>query len=325
MLKWNHSDLVLKETPKVRVLPSRWTACIRATVAFIIISVVAVSVALFTTDVFLSNARFSLWTNLAFLVPIVMAVISRARAEVVILTGMFVVSCINHACLFDDVLRLSLGATSFVFAAVGLSIIAIATAVFLRRDVPPAKKQGIDAGDSCATISAVFIVLGAMITMIVLLATEADPCLYPSPTPSDILLLVPLWRFVDFSTATSALVVVIAIWLRVRPKKLAPVIWSAMLLTLVTRLYVYAGLMSSATSYIIIGIVIVLGVAIGVVTCINDQLPTFYVRDIIVAVGLGGLALYIFLFDNTETMHGWWHLLAAAALTLIIDSQREQD
>jgi peptidoglycan/LPS O-acetylase OafA/YrhL len=118
----------------------------------------------------------------------------------------------------------------------------------------------------------------------------------------------------------AAIFVVVLVFLRAQ-RQMAVVLWTGVLVTLVLRLYVAAGLMAPLTSYIVLAVVTAF-VALGRLVVVVRDTRRYNCYDVVAALALGALAIYVFLFDNTKSMHGWFHVLAAAALSLVIDSQR---
>jgi len=296
-----------------------------------VLFVVALTSALYRPNDALSLARFSQWTNAVFVWPALRAAALGAYSETVVFALTLIVSVLHHGCLHDAAMRSALAAESFTLLGTTLIVIIVGTAVLATHSRP--RYRGY-AGVAALALSVLVAttVLGQAIFLV--RRGRLDGCGYlHEPNDGQYLALqapslVRVWSSVDFVTAFAALIVVFVYMFQTHVSVELGVFWLFVVVVLAGTLLDHAQLM---TDGILFAVLIVLAAAIiggrlVLWCCIDDArhvaaaMRRYSAGDVVGGLLLAGAAVAIFIGHNEPAFHGWWHVLAAAALYLVVES-----
>ena len=106
------------------------------------------------------------------------------------------------------------------------------------------------------------------------------------------------------------------------------VFWVFVVIVLAGTLLVEAALVEQSTLFAIVGVLTVLLVVgrLALWACFDRRddsrraVARYNCFDVVAGTLVGATALAIFIGHNSPEFHGWWHVLAAVALYLIVES-----
>ena len=286
--------------------------------ALVVVSIISAAIPTSTPEPDERGKRFSQWTNILFVWPVLSALLVRAYAVASVVSVTFLASVLHHGCLGVAECRSALADETFIIAGIGLTVIIIASGIALAHHH----------GTCCALVWVVALVaLTCTLTGIAIANAPAriDGCLLIDGTNAEKHELVRVWSIVDDATAVTAIVVAFADFFREPSSSALPLgaIYAIALLTVALSFYQTYGLVSGTTVSVIVGLAIVAFVVWQLVRWFASKRATRRTHSYLELAGaalLGVAGLLIFFLDNTTSAHGFWHVLAAAALLLIIDA-----
>lgn len=314
------------------------------------VTTLVIALATFRVDNAIALARFSLWTNVLFLWPVVRALSLGGASEAVVFVITLVVSAFHHGCAADALVRQSLAVDTYLVVAASLLTSVVAAASFavarirLLATTPARARTDIASRHRSllyAIVVAVSLVAAVSLSLFSLAVGAAargalDGCAYPTSAPdyADVIAprLASLWGVIDYVTAFSAIIVVLVYFCQPRHRYELGAFWLLAVLVLVVGAYVEAALVSPTTLFAIVGaagFVLVLGRVLACWAMPRDQCGALVRRyrwaDALAGAAIGGVAIFIFVDFNNAALHGWWHVAAALALYLIVESLYRDD
>ena len=300
-------------------------------VATYVVAVVIVAAATYRPDDPVALAHFSQWTNIFFVWPALRAVDLGAFSEAIVFSLTLVVSTLHHGCLPDAALRQAVAIDTYALLGTALITLVGASAVLATRRRPA--YRGFAAVAAIAGITLAGIVLYAVAPSAVGKGT-LDGCLYPHEAgdpayqPTVVPRLVDVWSTADFVTAFAALIVVFVYFFQTHPAVELGIFWLFTAIVLAGTLLEHAQLLGDGVFFatvLVVAVVMVTGRLL--LWCFFDPrervraaVERYQCCDVIFGLLLTGVALAIFIGHNEPAFHGWWHVLAAAALFLVMES-----
>ena len=297
------------------------------------IGVAAVAAILYRPKDDQSLALFSLWTNVFFVWPALRAASLGAFSETIVFALTLVASTFHHGCVNSTSTRHVLAPSTYIVLYLSSVAIIVGIAYFATTTttVGPRRTRKF-AG---IVVSAVLIVLSILVLLIPLSeigANRLDGCAYPYDDDDyegvTAPRLVDIWATVDFVTAFSALVVVIVYFFQTNRRVELGVFWLFAVIILLCTLLDRAHLLSENVFFgavAALALVFIVG-RFSVWCCVLDEQETrrqwarYRLMDVLAGLLVGASAILVFVEFNANSVHGWWHILAATALYLMVES-----
>jgi hypothetical protein len=274
--------------------------------------------------------RFSQYTNVLFVWPVIGAMLVGAHRVAGVIALALAASVAHHGCLYEPLSRVALADETFVVALVAGAALALAFGWSFARRYSRAC-------GACFALVALTALVLVLVPALVAAPATLDGCLrlhdaagtgYTTYIDEEAPDLVRVWAAIDDLTAVATLAVVTGDFFRAPADRALPL--AAVLglgaLAAVLALYSSAGYVTQTSAFLVLVVSFVVYATWQACACATARggvRREYRVLEIVGALLLGTAALLLFFFDNTAGAHGFWHVLAALALLLLVDASPE--